>query len=157
MIWVEAPPAGTDWDRLAAIAPDAFQSLAELVRAAWAGTDPILLELARLRMATLLDNPAELDRRSARARSAGLGEDRVAALAAWPTSTLFTAADRACLGFTEQFVIDANGITDDDVAAVTEHLGPSGCYAFAAAVSALEGYQRACLTLGITTMPEVHP
>lgn len=157
MIWVEAPPADTDWERLAAIAPEAFESLADLVSAAWADNDPILLELSRLRVAALLGNAAELERRSERARDAGLGEDKVTALAAWPTSPLYTAADRACLGFTEQFVIDANGITDQDVATMTEHLGPAGTYAFAAAVSALETFQRACLTLGISTMPEVHP
>jgi hypothetical protein len=56
--------------------------------------------------------------------------------------------------------MDANGVTDGQVAEVTEHLGPAGCYAFVEAVSVLETFQRACLTLGIRTMPnfdQIHP
>jgi hypothetical protein len=54
---------------------------------------------------------------------------------------------------TEQFVVDASGVTDTQVADVTEHLGPAGCYAFVEAVSVLETFQRACLTLGIQEVP----
>ncbi len=87
----------------------------------------------------------------------GLTEDKVTALASWPTSPLFTSADRACLAFTEQFVIDANGITDQDVASHHRTSRARRMYAFVEAVSALETFQRACLTLGISTMPEMHP
>ncbi len=115
----------------------------------------MLLELARLRIATLLRNTDELDRRSARARVAGLAEPKVEALAAWPASPLFTACERACLALTEQFVMDANGVTESQVAEVAKHLGPAGCYAFVQAVSALETFQRACLTLGIHNAPGI--
>ncbi len=68
MVWLEGLPEGdTDWDRLASLHPDAFGALADLVAAAWEDTDPVLLELARLRIATLLGNDAELARRSGRA------------------------------------------------------------------------------------------
>jgi alkylhydroperoxidase family enzyme len=154
VVWLEGLPEGdTDWDRLASLHPDAFGALADLVAAAWQDTDPVLLELARLRIATLLGNDAELARRSSRAASAGLPEAKAAQVAAWPTSSLFTDRDRACLAVTEQFVMDANGVTDAQVASVTEHLGVAGCYAFVAAVSVLETFQRACLTLGIRTAP----
>ena len=122
--------------------------------AAWESTDPALLELARLRIATLLGNHAEVTRRTAVAREAGSTEEKIAALAAWPTSPRFDARERACLSFTEQFVIDANGVTDQQVADVTEHLGAEGCYAFVQAVSVLETFQRACLTLGIEEVPQ---
>ena len=59
----------------------------------------------------------------------------------------------ACLSLTEQFVMDANGVTDEQVTAVTEHLGGRGCYAFVQAISVLETFQRACLTLGIGSSP----
>jgi alkylhydroperoxidase family enzyme len=145
----------TDWDRLAAQHPDAFAALSGVVAAAWEDTDPALLELARLRVATLLGNTPELTRRSERARAAGLSDAKVADVAAWPTSPLFTDRERACLALTEQFVIDANGVTDQHVADVTAHLGGPGCYAFVAAVSALETFQRACLTLGIRSAPGI--
>ncbi len=147
------PEGDTDWDRLASLCPEAFDALAGVVRSAWEETDPVLLELARLRIATLLGNPEELDRRTAVAADAGLPEAKVAELTAWPTSPRFSDRERACLALTEQFVMDANGVTDAQVAAVTEHLGGPGCYAFVQAVSVLETFQRACLTLGIRTAP----
>ncbi len=52
-------------------------------------------------------------------------------------------------------MLDANGVTDELVAAVVTHLGVAGCYAFTQAVSALETFQRACLALGIQTAPDV--
>jgi alkylhydroperoxidase family enzyme len=149
-----APAVGADWGRLAGIRPEAFEALSSLVAAAWAECDPVLLELARLRTATLLRHRAELERRTARAKAAGLTEAKLAELAAWPSSPLFSPPERACLALTEQFVIDANGVTDALVAAVTEHLGPEGCYTFVQALSVLETFQRACLTLGIETAPD---
>jgi alkylhydroperoxidase family enzyme len=154
MTWLPGLPEGeTDWERLAALCPEATTALSEVVAAAWEETDPVLLELARLRIATLLGHPAESSRRTAAARDAGLTEAKVAELAAWPTSPHYTARERACLALTEQFVVDASGVTDAQVAAVTEHLGPAGCYAFVQAVSVLETFQRACLTLGIQEVP----
>ena len=153
MTWLPGvAAAGNDWDALASRWPKAMDALAGLVRAAWEDTDPSLLELARLRTATLLRNEAELASRTARA---GLSEDKVAQLPAWPSSPLFDDRERACLAFTEQFIMDANGVTQGQVDALTGHLGPEGCYAFVHAVSALEAYQRACLTLGIAGAPGV--
>jgi len=146
---------GTDWDRFASSYPEPFGALSGLVAAAWAEGDPVLLELARLRTATLLRYDAERGRRSARARAAGLTEAKVAELPAWPTSPLFTPRERACLALAEQFVIDAAGVTDSLVVGVTDHLGAEGCYAFVQALSVLETFQRACLTLGIDSAPEV--
>jgi alkylhydroperoxidase family enzyme len=154
--WFEGLPDGdTDWDRLARLCPETFEALAGTVAAAWADTDPALLELARLRIAKLLGSDAELQQRSARAVECGLSEQKVAEVEAWPSSLRFTPAERACLALTEQFVMDANGVTDEQVAAVTEHLGGPGCYAFVSAISVLETFQRACLTLGIRTSPGV--
>src|SRR5438132_4401755 len=105
MTWLPGLPEGdTDWDRLAALCPDPFDALSGLAAAAWESADPVLLELARLRIATLLRNTGELERRTVKARDAGLDESKVADLAAWPTSPLFTARERACLSLTEQFV-----------------------------------------------------
>jgi alkylhydroperoxidase family enzyme len=113
----------------------------------------VLLELARLRIATLLGNRSEQRRRSARARDAGLTEEKLAALPTWPTSPDFSACERAGLSFAEQFVVDANGVTDEQVADLTAHLGVAGCYAFVEAVSVVETFQRACLTLGVEEVP----
>ena len=71
--WFDGLPAGdTDWDRFAASWPVPFSALADVVVAAWDESDPVLLELCRLRMATLLAYPADNARRTERARAAGL-------------------------------------------------------------------------------------
>lgn len=156
MTWLPGVPDGdTDWDRVAALAPDLFAAIAEVVDTTWDHVDPVLLELARLRIATLLEHAGELSRRSTRAAEAGLSETKVAALPHWPTSPEFSDGERACLALTEQFVLDANGVTDDAVDKVTAHLGAAGCYVFVEAVSVLETFQRTCLTLGISTVPSV--
>ncbi len=149
------PPGDTDWDRFAAAYPDAAGALVDVVAAAWDEADPVLLELCRLRVATLLGFTAEQARRTARARAAGLDEPKVAELTAWPSSSHFTARERACLTLAEQFVVDANGVTDEHIHDVAEHLGPEGCYTFVQALSVVETFQRACLTLGIETIPDV--
>lgn len=150
----DLPPGETDWDRVAALFPAAFEAVVELQRAAWASFDPVVLELARLRTAQLLGFRAGLAVRSDAAREAGLDEARISALSDWPTSPLFSDAERACLALAEQFVMDANGVTDDLVGAVLEHYSAAGCHSFVNAVSAFETFQRGCLTLGLATSPE---
>jgi alkylhydroperoxidase family enzyme len=155
MTWLPDLPRGdTDWERLSAIFPGAFAAVEELHRAVWAAVDPVLCELARLRIAALLDFEAGLAVRSRQAGDAGLGEDKIAELPRWPTSPRFSARERACLALAEQFVIDVNGVTDRHVDDVLEHLSPPECYAYVNALSAFENLQRACLTLGVTTSPE---
>ena len=56
--------------------------------------------------------PAELAWRTPAAVSAGLEEERIEALAHWPTSQRFGPRERACLAFAEQFVIDVAGLDD---------------------------------------------
>jgi len=155
MTWLpDLPQEGTDWERLSAFFPGAFAAVEELHRAVWAAVDPVLVELARLRIATLLGFEAGLAVRSQQAREAGLGEDKIAELPSWPTSSLFSARERACIALAEQFVMDVGGVTDRQVDDVLEHLSSGECYAYVNALSAFENLQRACLTLGVTTSPE---
>ena len=151
----EVGPGASEWDRFVALCPDEFGALADLVVAAWDEVDPVLLELCRVRTATLLGFTSEQQRRTERARAAGLAEEQVADLAAWPASPRFGARERACLALAEQFVIDANGVTEELVGDLTEQLGPAGCYAFVQALSVVETFMRACLTLGVGTVPDV--
>lgn len=153
--WLSDLPAGrSDWDRMVALFPAAFGAVADLQRAVWDSFDPVLLELARLRVAQLLRFEAGLGLRSEAARRAGLDEAKIGALAQWPTSPSFTDAERACMALTEQFVMDANGVTDELVQAVLDHLSPADCHTFVNAVSAFETFQRGCLTLGLSDSPE---
>lgn len=65
-----------------------------------------------------------------------------AALAAWPTSPLFTAVERACLGFAEQFVLDPHGMTDAAFADLRRHLEPRALATLALAVATFDATMR---------------
>src|ERR1700753_1006129 len=156
MTWFDEIPNGdSGWDRLAAAFPASFEALARTVAAGSDDTDPVLLELARLRIARLLRCESALVQRTGLATAAGLTEEQAAAVGSWPTSPLFGPRERACLALTEQFVMDAQGVSGAEVEAGPERLGAAGCYAFVSAVSVLETFQRACLTMGIEATPTV--
>ena len=101
--------------------------------AAWSTVDRVRLEHCRRRVAMLLGNDQAL---------VGMGADELAELAAWPTSVVFDDADRACLAFTEQFVIDVASMTDDTAGAVSDHLGDEGLLDFVNALLVIEQRQR---------------
>lgn len=113
---------------------------------AWEAVDPVALELCRLRIAMLLGSAAELEARTPVALSAGLDEQTVAVLSSWPTSPRFGTRERACLAFTEQFVIDVAGMDDATVTAVRDHLGDHGLVDFVSALLVVEQRQRLRLT-----------
>lgn len=101
-----------------------------------ASVDARILEVCRLRTATILGNTHAWHERSEAAVTAGLDEQLVAQLAQWPTHPGFDAATRACLGLAEQFVIDVHGITDEQVAHVASHIGPDGVVTLTTALAA---------------------
>lgn len=77
------------------------------------------LELCRVRMAMLLGSQEDAAFRSPQAFDGRAGETaeletKLLALSEWPTSPLFTEADRAALDFCEKYVIDPYAITDED-------------------------------------------
>lgn len=111
-----------------------------LLESIWQGSvDPRLLELCRLRMATILQNTtAWSEPRSPAAVAAGLDEALVDSLPSWPTHPAFDAATKACLGLAEQYVIDVHGITDEQVADVESHIGAAGVVTLTTALAAWE-------------------
>jgi hypothetical protein len=120
--------------------PEADDVLQRLDDDIWDAADPVLLELARLRIAMLLGaDPADLPRPR---RAPTLPREKVDNLRGWPTSALFSERERACLSLTEQFVMDVAGVTDEDVAAVREWLPPNELYGFVTALYILEFGQR---------------
>jgi alkylhydroperoxidase family enzyme len=143
-----------EWEGVVGYFPEAADAIARLHRTIWQQSDPVLLELVRLRIATLLRFGPGLALRSARARKAGLSEAKIAVLSQWPTSPLYDASERACLALTEQMLMSANDVTDELVADVLAHLSPGECFTLVEGISAMETLQRGCLVLGLTTSPE---
>jgi alkylhydroperoxidase family enzyme len=122
--------------------PDVARSLETLREAAWSVVDPLVLELCRLRIATLLGCDYERGLRTEAAVTAGLDEATVRELSAWPTSERFGRRERACLAFCEQFVIDVAGMDDDLAFAVSDELGPQAFRDFVSALLVVEQRQR---------------
>jgi len=120
---------------------EAVDALGGVERACRATLAPAIVELCRRRVAMLLGNEAELDRAPTTDAAGDLG-GKLAALARWTSSPLFGPAERACLAFTEQFVIDVTQIDDTTVAAVAAHSSPGDTYVFARWVQACEARQR---------------
>ena len=120
----------------------------------WAGrVSPVTLELCRLRMATLLASEAALSERSPAAMDAGLTEERIALLPRWPTDPSFSAEERTCIGFAEQFVIDHGQISDDDVRALTELLTAEGVVTFTTALITWDNQHRLDNALHVAATP----
>lgn len=130
---------------LAMLAPGVQQPISELHEEVWNTVEPEILELCRLRIAALLGDDGEAQRRAPAARSASLTEEKIRDLRYWPDSKRFSEAEKACLAFTEQFVGDVRGITKEDADAVLVHLDPEAFYGFVIALLVLDGHQRLML------------
>ena len=126
-------------------APDVAAAIDAAWDAAWSSVDPCLLELCRLEIATILRNPVEFELRTPAAIAAGFDEHKISALTSWMHSPMITPAERACLAFTDAFVIDVASLPDESAASVREHLGDAGLVDFANALLVLEQRQRLAL------------
>ena len=126
-------------------APDIAAAIDAAWDAAWSSVDPCLLELCRLEIATILRNPVEFELRTPAAIAAGFDEHKISALTSWMHSPMITPAERACLAFTDAFVIDVASLPDETAASVREHLGDAGLVDFASALLVLEQRQRLAL------------
>ena len=111
--------------------------------------DPALLELCRLRVAQLHGCESELRLRYQPALDAGLDERKIAALPSSGSSPEFSEPERACVAFTELFIVDPHAIRDEDAARVSEHLGPEGLVALVQALALFDGFARFRLMLGV--------
>ena len=126
MSWLTGDAVGRE--DLLAMHPDLAKDHAAVLHEIWRGTvDPKVLELCRLRMATLLSNTqAWSEPRTAAAVAAGLDEQVVVDLAKWPSDPRFDETTRACLALAEQYVLDIHGVTDDQVSELTALIGANG-------------------------------
>jgi alkylhydroperoxidase family enzyme len=143
----------TDWNQLAALAPESVEQLVALHQLIDDSVDPVIVELCRLRIAGLIGARAHVSLRRPKAAAAGLTEAKIAQLAHWPESPLFSVAERACIAIAEQFCMGAYTVTDADVAAVLEHLSPDECYALVNGIWVMEALARMTVVMGVDPDP----
>jgi alkylhydroperoxidase family enzyme len=129
--------------------PELAEHRATMLDGIWrdSGVPPRLLELARLRVAALLHDEVGAAKRTPAAVAAGLDEELVDALPAWPTDPRFTPTDRAALAVAEQFVVDCHGVTDAQVAELRDVLGDQPTVGFLIALALFDGFSRASTVL----------
>jgi AhpD family alkylhydroperoxidase len=134
---------GTVWSlprALSRLRPEACDLLVALNERVWQAGDPVLLELIRLRVAQLIGNPAALQMRCSYAAAAS--ESKILALPDYPSSPLFSQAERDTLAFAEQFLIDVGGTTEDARAELIQHFGADGVRGVVSAIYVVEFTQR---------------
>lgn len=141
--------APTPLDAVLARRPVVAARLQALVAGLWThpAVPPDVVELCRLRIATLLGAAGESCIRHAAARDAGLDERRIAALPAWPGDPGFSSAERAALALAEQATLDPHGVEPVQRAAVAAAFGDAGLVVLLQAVTVHEGLARLRLLL----------
>ena len=115
-------------ERHLASSPDVLEQLNLARDAAWATVDNRLLGLCEQRIREIL------------------GVAETTQLADWWSSAKLSAAEKACLAFTEEYMIDVANLTDDTAARVREHLGDQTMVDFVSALLVVEQRQRIALT-----------
>ncbi|HEV8296230.1 MAG TPA: carboxymuconolactone decarboxylase family protein [Acidimicrobiales bacterium] len=152
MTWLTSTaPGDTDLDRVFGLAPGIYARYRDLYEQLWSrkAVSPVLLEVCRLRIAQLIGCPPELAHRTPAAQAAGLTEEKIAALRQWPSSPHYSAVERACLSFAECYVIDAHAVTDEQCAALNEHLSPEEIAALTTAIAVFDAMARFQVALDV--------
>ena len=156
MSWVPTTASGaTEMDRVFGLAPGIYDRYLDMERAVWdpPPVDPMLLELARLRIAQLLRASGDQRLRTTAAVDAGLDEEKVAALRNWPTSPLFSEAERAVLSFAEVYLMDPHAVDDEQCARLNACFSGHELAGLSIALAIFDAITRFRLALGIQPEP----
>lgn len=154
MSWLPALATGdSELERVFALRGNLFAAWRAFVALLFARrlAPPVLLELVRLRVRQMHGLPVAGSGRTSEALDAGWDESRCALLDAWWRSERFDATERACLRLAEQFVLDAKGVGDDEIAPVRAALGDAGVVALVEALALFDGFARFEKMLGISS------
>jgi AhpD family alkylhydroperoxidase len=94
-------------------APDFYQAMYALDKAAAAGLDPTVRELVRIRSSQLNGCAFCVDKHSADARAQGMSEQKLYGVTVWRETPFFTARERAALALAEEVThLGAHGVSD---------------------------------------------
>ncbi len=85
--------------------------------------DPRLRELGQLRVGWARASRFVYSQHCKSARSAGVSEEQIQAIAHWSVATCFSAVERAVLAWTDALVYDGGRVADGVFASLREHLG----------------------------------
>ncbi len=152
MSWLpEQAEGASEFERVFGLRENLFAAWREFASLLWTArlAPPVLLQLVQLRVRQLHGLDLAGTHRMSEALEASWDEARVAELETWWKSERFDATERACLRLAEQFVLDAKGITEAEVAPVREALGDATVVALVEALAIFDGFTRFQKMLGI--------
>lgn len=139
MGWVNA---GVDRDTTLQAVPQLAERFDALYRSLWTQRHipPATLELCRLRLAQLHRSDVEIQRSDCEIPCSQRDN-----LTRWESDNRFSAADRACLAFTEIYAMDVQALTDEQADAVKAHFGDAGLVLLVEALGIFDGMTRLSL------------
>lgn len=149
MTWLAAAASGdNEVDRTFGLLPDAYARFRDLYRALWEPRflAPATLELCRRRIAVLLG--ASTDDALAGAPGGAVSAAKLADLPAYASSSRFSAVERVCIAYAEQYVLDPHGFSDDDFARLRAVLDAPQIATLTLAVAMFDALTRFRLALG---------
>jgi alkylhydroperoxidase family enzyme len=149
----------SEFERVFGLRANLFAAWREFASLLWTArlAPPVLLQLVQLRVRQLHGLDVAGTHRMSEALAAGWDEARVVELETWWKSERFDATERACLRLAEQFVLDAKGITEAEVAPVREALGDATVVALVEALAIFDGFTRFQKMLGIAEARAASP
>lgn len=149
MSWLQLASDGpTPFEGVLGLRPELLQLYRTFYATLWDHNlvPPNLLELCRLHIAGIHGCEAE---RAIHHLHAGVTGQQIAALDSWRDAACFSPAERAALAFAEKIPWQHHGVTDDDVAALREHLTDAEVVALTVAAAVFDTNCRLRLVFGI--------
>ncbi len=114
-----------NWWTVFALVPDVFDHAVagfQLYRSPNRKLDPKYRELGQLRAGWARGSQFVYSQHCKAARGVGLGEEKIASIAAWQTAECYTPAERALLAYTDALVHDGGRTADGVFEALKAHL-----------------------------------
>jgi alkylhydroperoxidase family enzyme len=114
-----------NWWTVFALVPDCFRHAVAgfgFYRSKARKLDPKLRELGQMRAGFVCESQFVFSQHCKTARDVGLGEEKIAAVPAWATATVFTPVERAVLAYTDELVLQLGRVQDATFAALKSQL-----------------------------------
>lgn len=114
-----------NWWTVFALVPDCFRHAVAgfgFYRSPKRKLDPKLRELGQMRAGFLRESQFVFSQHCKAARDLGLAEDKIQAVASWPTADVFTPVERAVLGYTDELVLQNGRVQDATFERLHAHL-----------------------------------
>jgi hypothetical protein len=129
--------APLDLPKIRELAPSVHSRLVEANACVWETVDPVLLELARIRIGMLLDPDND-----ATTTSGIVSPEKLEALRSWEDSPALSGLERACLAVVDQFIFYVADIDDALIGGLLEYLDPGEVFCFVQALNFLDATER---------------